>query len=106
MMAGLLAGKVAAITGGVSGIGHAIAIEYLRQGAAVAVNHIGDARSKDQFASMLKEMPKGARLIDVAGDIGKKETGQKLVKAAVDEFGELKIFVANAGISVFADFLT
>lgn len=105
-MAGLLAGKVAAVTGGVSGIGRAIAIEYLRQGASVAVNHLGDQRSKDQFQSMLGEAPKGSRLIDVAGDIGKKETGQHFVETTVKEFGELNIFVANAGVSVFADFLT
>ena len=105
-MAGLLVGKVAAITGGVSGIGRAIAIEYLRQGAAVAVNHLGDETSKTQLQSLRKELPDGARFLDVAGDIGKKETGRKLVEATVKEFGELNIFVANAGVSVFADFLT
>jgi L-rhamnose 1-dehydrogenase len=105
-MAGLLAGKVAAVTGGVTGIGRAITLEYLRQGAAVAVNHLGDNASKEHFQSMLREAPKGARLIEFGGDIGKQETGQKLVEAAVKEFGELNVFVANAGVSVFADFLT
>jgi L-rhamnose 1-dehydrogenase len=105
-MAGLLAGKVAAVTGGVTGIGRAITLEYLRQGAAVAVNHLGDEASKENFQSMLREAPEGARLIDSSGDIGKRETGQQLVEAAVKEFGELNIFVANAGVSVFADFLT
>jgi L-rhamnose 1-dehydrogenase len=105
-MAGLLAGKVAAVTGGVTGIGRAITLEYLRQGAAVAVNHLGDETSKNHFQSMLREAPKGARLIESSGDIGKQETGQRLVEAAVKEFGELNVFVANAGVSVFADFLT
>lgn len=40
-MARLLEGKVAAITGGLTGIGRAIAIEFARQGAKVAVNHLG-----------------------------------------------------------------
>jgi L-rhamnose 1-dehydrogenase len=105
-MAGLLAGKVAAVTGGVTGIGRAIALEYLRQGASVVVNHLGDDASKAHFQSMLKEAPQGSRLIDNAGDIGKRETGVRLVEDAVKEFGELNIFVANAGVSVFADFLT
>jgi L-rhamnose 1-dehydrogenase len=105
-MSGLLAGKVAAVTGGVTGIGRAIALEYLRQGAAVVVNHIGDQTSTEHFQSMLREAPKGARLIEFPGDIGKRETGQQLVEAAVKEFNELNIFVANAGVSVFADFLT
>jgi L-rhamnose 1-dehydrogenase len=37
----LLAGKTAAITGGTTGIGRAIALEYVRQGCNVAINHLG-----------------------------------------------------------------
>ena len=37
----LLAGKTAIITGGTMGIGRAIALEYLRQGCNVVVNHLG-----------------------------------------------------------------
>ena len=104
-MAGLLAGKVCAVTGGATGIGRAIALEYLRQGASVAVNHIGDESSQSHFRSMLREAPKDARLIDSSGDIGKRETGQRLVDTVVGEFGKLDVFVANAGVATFADFL-
>ncbi|KIW06994.1 uncharacterized protein PV09_02650 [Verruconis gallopava] len=106
-MAGLLAGKVCAITGGVTGIGRAIAIEYLRQGASVVVNHLGDSASESHFQEMLKQVPNDSKnkLIASSGDIGKKETGQKLVSDAVKAFGSLDVFVANAGVSVFADFL-
>jgi L-rhamnose 1-dehydrogenase len=102
----LLAGKVCAITGGVSGIGRAIAIEYLRQGAAVAVNHLDDDKSTNLFNTLKADLPKDAKLIGVGGDIGKPETGAAFVKAAVSEFGSLDVFVANAGVSVFHDFLT
>jgi L-rhamnose 1-dehydrogenase len=37
----LLQAKTACITGGTTGIGRAITLEYLRQGANVAVNHLG-----------------------------------------------------------------
>ncbi|PNH43733.1 hypothetical protein VD0004_g3807, partial [Verticillium dahliae] len=37
----LLVGKTAIISGGTTGIGRAIALEYLRQGANVVVNHLG-----------------------------------------------------------------
>lgn len=104
-MAKLLAGKSAAITGGVTGIGRAIALEFLRHGAAVAVNHLGDSRSKQDFENMLKEAPEGAKLVDSIGDIGKKETGIHLVEAAVKNGGGLDIFVANAGVSEFHDFV-
>jgi len=104
-MSGLLEGKVAAITGGVSGIGRAIALEYLKQGADVAVNHLGDDWSKQNFESMLKEVPQGRRLIDVAGDISQQETAVKLIKETVDAFGKLDIFVSNAGVCKFSEFL-
>lgn len=102
----LLKGKACAITGGVSGIGRAIAKEYLRQGGSVAVNHLDDAKSLDLFKSLKDEVPREARLIGVGGDIGNRETGRELVRAAVAEFGKLDVFVANAGVSVFHDFLT
>lgn len=102
----LLAGKVCAITGGVSGIGRAIAIEYLRQGAAVSVNHLGDVKSTALFKSLKADLPSDAKLIGIGGDIGKPETATDLVKATVDEFGSLDVLVANAGVSVFHDFLT
>jgi L-rhamnose 1-dehydrogenase len=104
-MTTLLAGKVAAITGAVTGIGRAIALEYLRQGAAVAVNHYPDSKSDDQFKSMQEEAGPGAKLIAVPGDIAKPETGTDLVSKTVAEFGRLDIFVSNAGVCQFAEFL-
>lgn len=106
-MAGLLAGKSAAITGGVTGIGRAIALGFLQQGASVTVNHIDDARSREHFESLKAEAgDKSARLVSVAGDIGKRETGQRIVSSALRAFGSLDVFVANAGVSQFRDFLT
>jgi L-rhamnose 1-dehydrogenase len=104
-MAELLKGKVAAITGGVSGIGRAITLEFLRQGASVAVNHLGDDWSNTHFKSMVEEAANGSKLIGAPGDISKKETGVHLVEKAVEAFGKLDIFVSNAGVCQFAEFL-
>jgi L-rhamnose 1-dehydrogenase len=101
----LLAGKVAAITGGVTGIGRAIAMAYLRQGAAVAVNHLGDDLSEEHYKKMLEEKPSDGKIISVPGDISKKETAVNLVDETVKAFGKLDVFVSNAGICEFADFL-
>ncbi|KAK4503629.1 hypothetical protein PRZ48_004544 [Zasmidium cellare] len=105
-MAQLLVGKSAAITGAVTGIGRAIAVDYLKHGAKVAVNYFPDDRSAQQFEDLRKEVGQDASLIGVAGDISKPETGQELVKKAVEKFGRLDIFVSNAGVCQFADFLT
>ena len=107
-MAKLLEGKVAAITGAVTGIGRAIALDYIRHGASVAVNHFPDEKSAAQFEELRKEVgdAEGAKLIAVAGDISKPETGQELVRKAVEKWGRLDVFVSNAGVCQFADFLT
>lgn len=102
----LLQGKVAAITGAVTGIGRAIAIDYLKHGASVAVNYYPDEKSAAQFKELQAETGENERLIGVPGDITKPETGQELVKKTVEKFGKLDIFVSNAGICQFADFLT
>ena len=105
-MAQLLAGKSMAITGGVTGIGRAIVLGYLSHGANVAVNHLGDPRSSEQYQSLVKEAKEdGNRLIEIPGDVGDPETGKKLVAAVVQKWGRLDVFVSNAGICEFKEFL-
>ncbi|KAK7550506.1 hypothetical protein IWX91DRAFT_350396 [Phyllosticta citricarpa] len=110
-MALLLANKVAAVTGGVTGIGRAIVLEYLRQGAKVAVNHLGDGVSEGHFNTLAEQARTAAggttadNLIAVAGDISKPETAARLVRETVERFGRLDVFVSNAGVCKFADFL-
>ncbi|KAH9845751.1 L-rhamnose 1-dehydrogenase (short-chain dehydrogenase) [Teratosphaeria destructans] len=106
MAAQLLLGKSAAVTGGVTGIGRAIALEYLRQGAAVTVNHLNDPESRQNFETLRNQAPRGAKLAAVGGDIGQKSTGLELVETATQTGGGLDIFVANAGVSEFKDFLS
>lgn len=108
----LLLNKSAAITGGTTGIGRAIALEYVRQGCNVAINHLNLPRDEHHKASLIEEAAgirekdeKAGRLIEVEGDVTKPETGKNLVEVAVKEFGRLDIFVSNAGVCQFAEFL-
>jgi len=113
----ILEGKTAAITGGTTGIGRAIALEYLRQGCNVAINHLGLERDEVHKDSLLKETAvlkaekvegestsKAGDLLEIVGDVTKAETGELLVQKAVEKWGKLDIFVANAGIFQAADF--
>ncbi|KAI1266531.1 short-chain dehydrogenase/reductase SDR [Xylariaceae sp. FL1019] len=112
---GLLHGKTACVTGGTTGIGRAIALEYLKQGANVAVNHLDLARDEYLKKSLIQtalEMKSQApenhpagELIEVAGDVTDSKTGDELVAAAVGRWGKLDILVSNAGIFKPADFL-
>jgi L-rhamnose 1-dehydrogenase len=108
----LLHSKTAAITGGTTGIGRAIALEYIRQGCNVAINHLGLESDSHHKASLLSEAQtiresdeKAGKLIEVKGDVSKPETGAKLVEEAVRVFGRLDVFVNNAGVCQFAEFL-
>lgn len=112
---GLLARKSAIITGGTTGIGRAICLEFLRQGASVVVNHLGLAQDQPQLTSLIaeaealrKEHPASGRLAHQAGDVRDPETATKLVKLAVEFSPEarLDVCVSNAGVCTFADFLT
>lgn len=98
----LLKGKVVAITGGVTGIGRAIAVEMAKNGAKVVVNHLD---SQGDLALELGKEIGEDNFLGVPGDISKIETSQKLVEKTVERFGELNVFVSNAGICEFADFL-
>ncbi|KAI5357698.1 Putative short-chain dehydrogenase/reductase SDR, NAD(P)-binding domain superfamily [Septoria linicola] len=105
-MAGLLSGKVAAITGGVTGIGRAIALGFLREGASVTVNFLDNKESHEAFKSLQAEASSDARLVGVTGDISQPKTGQSIIDQTVSVFGGLDVLVANAGVSQFKDFLS
>ncbi|KAI9732894.1 MAG: L-rhamnose-1-dehydrogenase [Cirrosporium novae-zelandiae] len=104
---GLLAGKVACITGGLTGIGRAIALEFLSQGAHVVINHLSDQHDGHHIPTLHDERSaNGTHCITVAGDISDPATGRLLVQTAITHFHRLDIFVSNAGVCEFADFLS
>lgn len=102
----LLQGKVAAITGGLAGIGRAIAIGFIQHGCKVAISHLGGPDEDHALKALRLELAcNSTRLINVPGDISRPETGGKLVEALVEYWGRLDIFVSNAGICQFVEFL-
>ena len=89
------------------GIGRAIVLEYVRQGASIGVNYFPDDKSTSQLESLVTEAGEnGGKIIGVPGDIRKPEAGQELIAKTVEKFGRLDIFVSNAGVCEFAYFLT
>ncbi|KAL8670175.1 MAG: hypothetical protein Q9168_005272 [Polycauliona sp. 1 TL-2023] len=103
----LLRGKTAAITGGLTGIGRAIALGFLRNGCDVGINHLGGTGDEILLEQLNLDLPQnGTKFIAVPGDISDPETSKNLVKEVVDSLGgKLDIFVSNAGICQFAEFL-
>jgi NAD(P)-dependent dehydrogenase (short-subunit alcohol dehydrogenase family) len=90
-------------------IAQAIALEYLRHGAKVAVNHLGGPNDEPLVEAFHTDAAAVAadstQFITVAGDISKPETGADFVAKIVDAFGRLDVFVSNAGVCQFAEFL-
>jgi 3-oxoacyl-[acyl-carrier protein] reductase len=99
-MAGLLAGKVAVVTGSTRGLGYAIAQLFLAEGAQVIVN----GRSSEAVAGAVAALTAGdGRAVGIAGDVADPETAERLAQAAVTHFGRLDVWVNNAGTTVVAD---
>ncbi len=107
----LLAGKTAIITGGTTGIGRAIALAFIKQGASVAVNHLDLEKDRPHLDSLVAEAaeikkadPSAGELAHLPGDVRDSTTGTKLVEFALAQFktGRLDIAVSNAGICTFA----
>jgi 3-oxoacyl-[acyl-carrier protein] reductase len=92
-----LKGKVAVITGGSRGIGRAIALEYAREGAAVAV---GYSERSDAAAEVVAEIAKaGGQAIAVAMDVRSREQVKQALAETEKAFGGVDILVNNAGIN-------
>ncbi|MDH6245251.1 SDR family oxidoreductase [Mycobacterium sp. OTB74] len=90
---GELAGKVAVVTGGSSGLGEALVRRFAAEGASVV---IGDV-DVDAGNALAKEF--GDRAIFVRTDVSDIDQVGALVSTAVDEFGGLHVMVNNAGVS-------
>jgi len=90
-----LEGKVAAVTGGSGGIGRAISTHLAQAGARLVVNYLqNDAAAQ----GLVKEVSHdGCQVVLVKGDVGQRETAQKLVHEALARFNRLDILVNAAG---------
>jgi NADP-dependent 3-hydroxy acid dehydrogenase YdfG len=100
---GKLDGKVALITGGLSGIGRQIAQRFGEEGAQVVVMDArtesrDDGMTGDAFAA---DLPAGG--LFQQGDVTSPDDADRALAATVDAFGELNVLVNNAGAAVGMD---
>lgn len=98
-MSRLLEGKVVCITGGLAGIGRALAVGFHNHGAHVAINY--RSNKNNALLELQKEIPD---LLSVQGDISDPKTSDELISAVVAKFGHLDSFISNAGICEFTEF--
>src|SRR5258708_14638246 len=90
-----LAGKVALITGGASGIGRATALLFAREGAAIALADV----NADAALRVAGEIAKACgRILFEPIDVTRAADCRRLAERAIREFGRIDILFNNAGI--------
>ncbi|MHC0442876.1 SDR family NAD(P)-dependent oxidoreductase [Flavobacterium sp. 3-210] len=82
------------VTGAASGIGKGIAKYFLDRGDNVVINSVTPVSLEIAY----NEFGAGDNLAMYAGDISDKNTGEQLVKIAIEKFGSVDVLVNNAGI--------
>ena len=94
-----LEGKVAVVTGASKGIGAGIAKALAAEGAAVVVNYSNSKAGADAVVAAIKQA--GGKAVAVQADLSNPAQAQKLIDAAVQQYGQLDILVNNSGIYKF-----
>ena len=87
-----LQGKVAIVTGAARGIGLAIAREFVKEGAQVALADVLAEPLRAEAAAL------GKSAIGVATDVGDSGQVARLLGATLERFGRLDVMVANAAV--------
>ncbi|MFG2794659.1 SDR family NAD(P)-dependent oxidoreductase [Streptomyces sp. NPDC048419] len=92
---GKLAGKVALITGGDSGIGRSVAVLYAREGADVAIVYLleEDGDAAETREAVEKE---GRRCLLLPGDLCEPSFCTDVIERTVEDLGGLNVLVSNA----------
>lgn len=93
-----LSGKSAVVTGAASGMGKAIAIAYLIEGANVVAADFNEAGLAD-LTKEVSELGLNGQFISVKCDITNDDDCANAVKVCVDRFGICNVLSSNAGIS-------
>ena len=91
-----LDGKVAIITGGDSGIGRAVAIQFAKEGCDVAIVYLDEHNDARETADAVRIYGKEALLIPT--DISQEVNCKYVVEKTLERFGHLHILVNNAAV--------
>lgn len=89
-----LAGKIALITGGDSGIGRSVAVMFAKEGADCAIVYLNEHEDAREAKRLVEETGRACLLIP--GDVGDSTFCRQAVDQTLQEFGQIDILVNNA----------
>jgi len=95
-----LAGKVAVITGGASGIGRESSLLFAKEGASIVV---ADMNEKEGHATVKLIKESGGNAIFIKTNVSKDTDCQNMIKLAEKEYGKVNILFNNAGVMLNED---
>jgi NAD(P)-dependent dehydrogenase (short-subunit alcohol dehydrogenase family) len=98
---GKLAGKVAIITGGDSGIGRAVAIAFAREGADVLISYLNEDDDANETAQWVQKA--GKQAVTIRGELADPAHCRAVIDRAVKAFGKIDILVNNAAFQMSHD---
>ena len=91
---GRLAGKVAVISGGDSGIGRACSVLFAREGAKVAIIYLEEDEDAEETADLVEA--EGSEALLLRGDVGDKRFCEEAIAEVIAHFGKIDVLVNNA----------
>lgn len=92
-----LAGKVAVITGGDSGIGRAVALLFAKEGADIVIIYLNEHTDAEETKG-IAENKYGSNCILLSGDISKENFCKSAIQKTIKKFGKIDVLVNNAGL--------
>ena len=98
-----LKNKVAFVAGGSQGLGKAVALELVREGAQVAICALADKSLPEAKDEIKRDC--GVEVFTVAGDLTDAAQAKDCIRKTIDRFGSVDILVNNAGGPPGASFL-
>ena len=88
--------KVAIITGGDSGLGRAVAVRYVKEGAKVVIPYLDEYEDAAELKKYLDSL--GGESLFLAGDIKDKKFCEKIIEETLNKFEKIDILINNAAV--------